>query len=91
MHVGCASQPNCLIVGPRQALLPAEIYLARFRHGAELVEVGESRATLIPRTHNHAGYPGSIPGKELLALMRRQAWQFGATARSGLLENARTR
>jgi thioredoxin reductase (NADPH) len=65
---------------------PAVIYLARFRHGAELVDVGESRATLIPRTHIHAGYPGGIPGKKLLALMRRQASQFGATARSGLVE-----
>jgi thioredoxin reductase (NADPH) len=34
---------------------------------------------LIPRTHNHAGYPEGISGKELLARMLAQAEKYGAT------------
>nr|WP_243652823.1 hypothetical protein [Novosphingobium sp. PhB165] len=52
----------------------------------EIIDAGKSRAALIPRTYNHAGYPGGIPGSELLGLMREQASQFGATARAGLVE-----
>jgi thioredoxin reductase (NADPH) len=43
-----------------------------------LFDNGSSRAALIPRTNNHAGYPDGIPGVELLDLMRRQAERFGA-------------
>lgn len=41
---------------------------------------------MIPRTHNHAGFPGGIPGKELLARMRAQAADYGAHVRGGLVE-----
>lgn len=41
---------------------------------------------MIPRTHNHAGYPGGIAGTELLALMRDQAADFGADVTEGLIE-----
>jgi thioredoxin reductase (NADPH) len=78
---------DCLVVGAGPAGLTAAIYLARFRLRVAIVDAGKSRAALIPRTHNHAGYPGGIPGKELLGLMRRQASDFGATVRSGLIES----
>ncbi|MFX4971190.1 hypothetical protein ABTB72_19620, partial [Acinetobacter baumannii] len=42
-------------------------------------DCGSSRAALIPRTHNHAGYPGGVKGTELLRLMLEQAEEFGAT------------
>ncbi|WP_185999024.1 NAD(P)/FAD-dependent oxidoreductase [Novosphingobium aerophilum] len=82
---------DCLIVGAGPAGLTAAIYLARFRLRVEIVDAGKSRAALIPRTHNHAGYPGGIPGRELLSLMRKQASEFGASARAGLVERIERR
>lgn len=74
---------DCLVVGAGPAGLTAAIYLARFYLRIAVIDGGASRAALIPRTHNHAGYPGGISGVELLARMRRQAEQFGADIRSG--------
>jgi thioredoxin reductase (NADPH) len=42
------------------------------------VDAGKSRASWIPCTHNHAGYPDGINGKELLQRMRDQAQKYGA-------------
>jgi len=74
---------DCVIVGGGPAGLTAAIYLARFHRRAVLVDRGGSRAAMIPRSHNHAGYPEGIPGKELLRLMAEQARQFGADLRAG--------
>jgi thioredoxin reductase (NADPH) len=68
---------DCLIIGGGPAGLTAAIYLARFHLSVRIVDDGQSRAALIPRTHNHAGYPGGIAGKELLARMRQQTLEFG--------------
>ena len=68
---------DCVIIGGGPAGLTAAIYLARFHLRIRLYDSGDARAALIPRTHNHAGYPGGIPGKELLKLMREQAGEFG--------------
>lgn len=68
---------DCVIIGGGPAGLTAAIYLARFHLKIRLYDSGDSRAALIPCTHNHAGYPGGIAGTELLALMRRQAGEFG--------------
>ncbi|BBF70670.1 NAD(P)/FAD-dependent oxidoreductase [Sphingomonas bisphenolicum] len=77
---------DCLVIGAGPAGLTAALYLARFHLRVEIVDAGNSRASLIPRTRNHAGYPGGISGKELLRLMRQQVAEFGATVRSGLVE-----
>ncbi len=69
---------DCIIIGAGPAGLTAAIYLARYHLSIRLFDNGSSRAALIPRTHNHAGYPGGIEGKELLRLMREQALEFGA-------------
>ena len=74
---------DCAIIGGGPAGLTAAIYLARFRRRVVVIDRGGSRAALIPRSHNHAGYPGGISGKELLARMSEQAMQFGAAIRSG--------
>lgn len=74
---------DCIIVGGGPAGLTAAIYLARFRRRAVLFDRGGSRAALIPRSHNHAGYPDGIPGTELLALMAEQARRYGADLRQG--------
>jgi thioredoxin reductase (NADPH) len=69
---------DCIIIGAGPAGLTAAIYLARFHLSIRLFDGGSSRAALIPRTHNHAGYPGGISGPDLLALMLEQAESFGA-------------
>jgi thioredoxin reductase (NADPH) len=70
---------DCIIIGAGPAGLTAAIYLARFHLGIRLFDCGTSRASWIPCTHNHAGYPDGIGGKELLALMLAQAEKYGAT------------
>lgn len=69
---------DCIIIGAGPAGLTAAIYLTRFHLRIRLFDCGSSRAALIPRTNNHAGYPDGIPGIELLQLMLRQAERFGA-------------
>jgi thioredoxin reductase (NADPH) len=74
---------DCLIVGAGPAGLTAAIYLARYRLSVAIIDSGQSRAAMIPCTHNHAGFPDGIAGKELLARMRRQAARFGVMIRYG--------
>lgn len=69
---------DCIIVGAGPAGLTAAIYLARFHLSIRLFDCGTSRASLIPCTHNHAGFPGGIAGPELLARMLEQAELYGA-------------
>ncbi|MEA3041388.1 MAG: thioredoxin reductase [Sphingomonadales bacterium] len=70
---------DCLIIGGGPAGLTAAIYLARFHLSLKVVDAGESRAAWIPCTHNHAGYPDGIAGKELIARMKEQAQKYGAS------------
>jgi len=70
---------DCLIIGGGPAGLTAAIYLARFHLSLKVVDAGKSRAGLIPCTHNHAGYPGGISGKELIARMTEQAQEYGSS------------
>ncbi len=69
---------DCIIIGAGPAGLTAAIYLARFHLSIRLFDCGSSRAALIPRTHNHAGYPEGIRGTDLLARMLAQAENYGA-------------
>ena len=73
-----AEMDDCIIIGAGPAGLTAAIYLARFHLKIRMFDCGSSRAALIPRTRNHAGYPGGVKGTELLRLMREQAAEFGA-------------
>ena len=74
---------DCLIVGGGPAGLTAAIYLGRFHLCVEVIDAGNSRASLIPLTRNHAGFPDGIAGSELLARMRDQAAKYGARITSG--------
>ena len=69
---------DCLIVGGGPAGLTAAIYLARFHLDILVVDAGKSRASWIPCTRNHAGFPDGISGVELLERMREQAQKYGA-------------
>ncbi len=77
---------DCLIIGGGPAGLTAAIYLARFHLGVRVIDAGGGRATLIPTTHNHAGYPEGIAGAELIARMRRQALKYGAAVIDGRVD-----
>lgn len=74
---------DALVIGGGPAGLTAAIYLARFHLDTMIVDAGKSRAALIPRSHNHAGYPQGVRGTELLAAMREQAAQYGAPVTPG--------
>lgn len=69
---------DCLVIGAGPAGLTAAIYLARFHLDILVVDSGKGRAATIPCTHNHAGYPDGISGKELINLMKEQAQRYGA-------------
>jgi thioredoxin reductase (NADPH) len=74
---------DCLIIGGGPAGLTAAIYLARFHLTLRVVDAGSSRASLIPCTHNHAGFPDGISGEELIARMTAQAQKYGAAIETG--------
>jgi thioredoxin reductase (NADPH) len=74
---------DCLIVGGGPAGLTAAIYLARYHLKLKLIDAGKSRASLIPCTHNHAGFPDGISGRELIERMTAQAQKYGASIETG--------
>jgi thioredoxin reductase (NADPH) len=48
-----------------------------------VVDAGGGRAASIPRTHNHAGFPGGVAGKELIHRIATQARENGARIKHG--------
>jgi thioredoxin reductase (NADPH) len=69
---------DCLVIGGGPAGLTAAIYLARFRRDVLVIDHGDSRAALIPCTHNYPGFVAGISGQDLLADLRAQAQEYGA-------------
>ena len=76
---------DCLIIGGGPGGLTAAIYLARFRRRFTLVDAGESRASWIPRSHNHPGFPQGVNGIELLERMRAQLHQHEGQVEVGTI------
>ena len=74
---------DCLVIGGGPGGLTAAIYLARFRRRFMLVDAGQSRASWIPRSHNHPGFPQGVNGIELLQRMRAQLAGHRENARHG--------
>jgi len=77
---------DCLIVGAGPAGLTAAIYLARYRRRILLVDAGQSRAALIPITHNYPGFPHGISGTGLLTRLSRQAARYDVHVRRGTVK-----
>jgi thioredoxin reductase (NADPH) len=73
---------DCLIIGGGPAGLTAATYLARYRRSVILIDDGESRAALIPESHNFPGFKG-INGQELLRRLRDQAGGYDIAFESG--------
>ncbi|MCF2514089.1 NAD(P)/FAD-dependent oxidoreductase [Sphingomonas sp. G124] len=76
---------DCLVIGGGPAGLTAAIYLARFHLDIMVVDGGKSRAATIPCTHNHAGFPDGITGKDLIQRMKAQAQRYGAKIADGFV------
>jgi thioredoxin reductase (NADPH) len=74
---------DCVIVGGGPGGLTAAIYLARFRRRFAIVDAGQSRASWIPRSHNHPGFPDGITGADLLRRMREQLAGHNGSVREG--------
>jgi thioredoxin reductase (NADPH) len=74
---------DAIVIGAGPAGLTAGIYLGRFRRRVLVIDGGDSRASWIPVSHNHPGFPDGVHGEDLLAAMRVQAVRYGALIRSG--------
>ena len=77
---------DCLVIGAGPAGLTAAIYLARFRRSLAVIDGDQSRAALIPRSHNCPGYPDGIVGTELLKRLRAQGEKYGVNVKRALVE-----
>jgi thioredoxin reductase (NADPH) len=77
---------DCLIIGAGPGGLTAAIYLARFRRRIKLVDAGQSRAALIPTSHNTPGFPEGISGDNLLKRLREQALRYFDDIENGTVE-----
>ena len=57
---------DCLVIGGGPAGLTAGLYLARFNRCFVIADAGDSRAALIPKSHNIPVFPDGVAGLELL-------------------------
>jgi thioredoxin reductase (NADPH) len=79
---------DCIIIGGGPAGLTAAVYLARFCRSLLVINSGESRARLIPKSHNYPGFKG-IGGLELLDRLREQAMQYEVPLERGTVDALR--
>jgi thioredoxin reductase (NADPH) len=74
---------DCLVIGGGPAGLTAATYLSRFHLKIVVIDGGKSRANWIPCSHNHAGFPEGISGKDLISKMKQQAQLYGTRIENG--------
>ena len=77
---------DCIIIGGGPAGLTAAIYLARFNRRVTVIDGGDSRARLIPTTHNYPGFANGVRGQRLLELLREQGRNYGVGLIEGRIE-----
>jgi thioredoxin reductase (NADPH) len=78
---------DCLIIGGGPAGLTAAVYLARYRRKVMIVDSGESRAALIPESHNYPGFAHGVSGRKLLGLLKQQAETYGVVLCASRINN----
>lgn len=81
---------DCLIIGAGPAGLTTAVYLSRFHRKVLVADGGQSRASLIPISHNYPGFPPGISGSELLGRLREQARRYGAQIEDGCVKSLAT-
>jgi thioredoxin reductase (NADPH) len=82
---------DCVIVGGGPAGLTAAIYLARYRRNVLVFDSGESRAALIPESHNYPGFAHGLSGGKLLEILGDQAETYSVRiVRSPVISLARS-
>lgn len=77
---------DCLIIGAGPAGLSAALYLLRYRRKIMVVDCGESRASLIPKSHNYPGFVKGISGSQLLKRLKDQLYQYKIDINSERIE-----
>jgi thioredoxin reductase (NADPH) len=70
---------DALIIGGGRAGLTCAIYLARYRRKVIVIDSMNSRAALIPETHNYPGFADGIAGPRLLDALTVQAKVYGVS------------
>jgi thioredoxin reductase (NADPH) len=73
---------DCAIIGGGPAGLTAAIYLARYRRRIVVFDSGDSRAALIPESHNYPGFQKGVSGPALLRILRQQVETYGVAMRA---------
>ncbi|GGY10412.1 FAD-binding protein [Massilia dura] len=68
-----------LVIGGGPGGLTAAVYLRRFRRDVIVADKGNSRLSMIPISHNYPGFPGGVPGAELLGRLREQLTCYGGS------------
>lgn len=68
---------EALVIGGGPGGLTAAVYLRRFRRDVIVADKGHSRLSMIPVSHNYPGFPGGVPGGELLGRLREQLACYG--------------
>jgi len=80
---------DTLVIGAGPGGLSASIYLRRFTRNIVVVDKGHSRLCLIPLSHNYPGFPGGVPGAELLVNLKRQLECYGGSVLNGEIARLR--
>lgn len=80
---------DALVVGGGPAGLTSALYLARFHLSVVLVDAGNSRAALIPRSHNLPFWPKGISGVDLLLRMQAQIAAYPVETIDGAVQDLR--
>ena len=80
---------DTLVIGGGPGGLTAAIYLRRFTRNIVVIDKGNSRAGLIPVSHNYPGFPEGVPGTQLLNNLSCQLNNYGGEVLRGEVTDLR--